>query len=108
MIWSILCIIFQNEEHCVLPVTRVRDSFDEAAQREIVVGHVCLRSGPPGTSARSVVSRKMHCLQCRQVTQSYKLLKLFQPYVSANLVADSQIVGRILVTGVAIESGFAS
>jgi hypothetical protein len=50
----------------------------------------------------------MHYLQCRQVTQPYKLLKLFQPYVSAKLVADSQIVGRILVTGVAIESGFAS
>ena len=38
VIGAILSIVFEDENGCVIPVSAVRDRFDYAAQRKIVVG----------------------------------------------------------------------
>jgi hypothetical protein len=52
---AILRVIFEDEEGRVVPERRVRNGFDGAANRKVIVGHRRLRRRSAGTRARRVI-----------------------------------------------------
>ena len=59
VIGTVLCIIFNNQDRCVVPVRTVRDRLRDASQSEIVVGNVLIWSRLAGAGSSRVVVRQV-------------------------------------------------
>src|SRR5215472_14411421 len=55
VIRTILSVVFEHKNGCVIPVWAVGDGVDDAAQGQIVVGDVGGRPGAVGTRAAGVI-----------------------------------------------------
>ena len=92
MVGAVLGIVFENEDGSVFPVGAVRDSIDQAADGEIVIGHRGLWSGHAGSSAGGVIVGKAEHHEVRELFATARLtgfdeaVELVQEFISAQLV----------------------
>src|SRR5438132_2679623 len=66
VIGAILSIVFEDENGCVIPVSAVRDRFDYAAHRKIVVGQGSSWPGLAGSGTASMIIRQIEQYELRQ------------------------------------------
>src|SRR3954468_15997411 len=88
---SILRIVFEHENCGILPIRAVRDGFDDAAEREVVVGNHRARSPGAWRGAARVIVTQPDDRELRQVSLLLELTELFEPDIGALLVGNAEI-----------------
>src|SRR6201996_1680387 len=113
VIRTVLRIVFENEECCVVPIRRVRNRLDRAADSEIVIGNGRARSRSARPRAGCVIIRQAnqdvvrHSVMARS-TVLLPLLEGTQKYLDANLIRHTKIKVRRLRREVAYQFGLGS
>ncbi len=107
MVGAILGIVFDDEDRRVIPVRTVRDRFDHAADRQIVVRDRGRGAWLAGRRAVGVIVRQIEKHECRQLGSlaflagANEILKLVEEKIGAKLVR----IFRVEVRDSADESG---
>src|ERR1035438_7533621 len=102
VVGAILGVIFQNKDRGVFPIGTVRNSFDHAAEGQVIVGNGGCRARQIGTRASRVIVGQVQQDECRQF-KLRALVRVAGTNVGAKFV--HEFVGAELVGIVRIEIG---